>query len=1574
MIPMRSLGFTDDVRGWFESQFSSPTSIQLEAWERIRQGDNTLVIAPTGSGKTLAAFLMAINRLSQEPERARGVRVLYVSPLKALGADVERNLQVPLQAIGADVTMGIRTGDTPQSERAKLIRNPPDILITTPESLYLMLTSRARETLKTVDTVIVDEIHSMAGSKRGAHFSLSMERLDSILKAPAQRIGLSATVKPVSVAAAFLGGIHPVSVVQDDTPPAFSIRVRTPVDDMTNIRPVMSGTTEAPDTRTGSASIWPYIEGSILNEVLDHRSTIVFVNSRGICERLTAHLNDAYSKRLGLSRLTEQLAVSGDAMRSDIGSTTKLVGDAPAVIAKAHHGSVSKDRRLEIERELKSGELKCVVATSSLELGIDMGEVDLVIQVAAPLSVSSGLQRIGRANHQVGGKSQAIIYPRTRFEVLDAAFEVEGMMRRDIEETALVKDALDVLAQQTAAEVAMHPDGLSPDAWLTTVRKSACYEDLGQASYASVLDMLAGAFASGDAADFAPRLAYDRTAKLLTPIPRTQKLAVSAAGTIPDRGLYPVMLNTGDAKGGRARVGELDEEMVHESRVGDVIILGTSTWRITQITNDRVLVSPAPGRTARLPFWHGDGQGRALDEGKRRGEMLSRLDEGIAKDGTPADSTAQKLQGLGLDDKSINNLSALIALQRADTQMLPGSGRIVVETCPDDTGASYVIIHSPFGKRVHEPWALALSRRIQEELGFDPQCAASDDGIVMRMPSEDERPLPVSMVKFAPDELADVVVSSVTDTSLFAARFRECAARALLMRPSSPGRRTPLWQQRLRGGQMLEAVRQIPDFPIFAEAVRECLADVYDLSGACWLMEQLECGAIKLHEAQTASPSPFAASMLFGYVADHLYDDDMPHAERTRALLSVDPALLGELLGTPDDLALLQPEALAEVQLELARLTPDRKLAGAEGAAELLRKMGPMSLRGIKARLVDGTSASSLLDALSAQHRACLVQLPDGEELWAMPEDALRLQALVGANVPDWTHDWEDAPSLRADADPACALASKYAATHALISAEGLASWLHTGVAAVEGALRNLKQLSVSQDGAHVIEQANALIREADLDAVAEDALIPHAQTLWCTPENLRRLRKRSRDAIDQSMRPVAPEALERLVLQLQGVTTLEDAGADPGAALADALALFEGFPLAPSTLESIVLANRVPGYRPSMLDDLLEAGDIIWQATSTDEKLEDVRLFPTDSPVAPQILDATSEDMANATGVPDDAPHAASAPLEKEILELLVEGGPSTLSDMIRQLQHISGDEPVSIQAATKALEHLMLTGRATCTTFQPARHAGITVPASAAKPSRSVSSRRSGMRAAARQMRTASRERMVQGKGQLQALSGNWLALTEPFASQTELAIAQVESILDVYGVACQATIAASGFKGGMQALYTVLRSMEDAGEVIRGEFVSGLGASQFARRHIVEALRSDGTEHRMVVLEAEDPAMLYGDVLPWPDTAATTLPTQRIGCTVVLASGSPVIFATKRLRELITFTDDASVLEEALSALMSHMSGPKFAKAGRNEKLIVEKVDGQDIFNTPVEGILKRIGLIRDTHGMRLLTQPF
>lgn len=1663
--------FSRSVHRWFADAFGAPTAVQAEAWQAIARGENALVIAPTGSGKTLAAFLWAIDALMGEKARVaeagekwvRGVRVLYVSPLKALGADVDRNLQGPLSAIselaavesarrGAkapEIRTAMRTGDTPADERRKIARNPPDILITTPESLYLMLTSAAREALRTVETVIVDEVHALAGDKRGAHLSLSLERLDDLLEAPAQRIGLSATVRPRDEVARFLGGAHPVTVVATEAPPSLDLSVRVPVRDMTAVpafggfagagdgtrqrgagprrapvenawksdralRAVMAeGASPAPhpDSRLGSSSIWPHIEAAILDEVLAHKSTIVFVNSRGLCEKLTARLNELYAKRLGLDAPHSEVAGfwaaagSGDAtafgddavrgvptgsdamrgapgasFRSDIGSTTALVTEPAVVIAKAHHGSVSKEKRLQVERELKAGELPCVVATSSLELGIDMGSIDLVLQVAAPPSVASGLQRVGRANHQVGGRSQGVIFPRTRVEVIDAAVMAEGMEAGAIESTRLVRNALDVLAQQTVATVAMAPDGLPADDWLACVRRSACYADLGRRSFEGVLDMLAGRYGSGEVAEFAPRILWDRETGLLTPRPGSQRLAVTAAGTIPDRGMFSVVLPEGDARQGRRRVGELDEEMVMESRVGDIIALGTSTWRIKEIGADRVIVEAAPGRAARLPFWHGEAIGRPYETGRARGALVRALDGGIARaseqdealvehveEGAMAPALRDRLTADGLDEDAQRNLAALIEAQRACTGAVPTDRRLVVETCPDETGDMRVILHSPFGRRVHEPWALAVAHRVTTALGFDPQTVASDDGIVLRVPAAEDALPGSDLFRFDSDELESIVRERVGFTALFAARFRECAARALLMSPTAPGKRAPLWQQRLKGGQLLEAARREEDFPIVLEALRECLQDVFDLSALREVMDGLASGSIKMSEVRTAAPSPFAAPLVFGYLGEHLYEGDLPHAERQASLLSVDPTLLGELLGTGAVEDMLDTEVVARTVAELQRTADGWKARGAEGVADLLRELGPLTVEEIAVR-TEGGEVAVLLADLEAAHRAFSAVI-SGEKRWAAADDGPRLSAVLGIVTPLWAQ--REGKLSR----PLDGLAARFARTHGPFDSEEAACTLGVGVALAAESLERL---------------------------AAEGRLVRLGPDRWADGAVLARLRSRSLARAREAVRPIPANAYVRFLLDRQDIARAGEptlAGID---GVAQVIAQFEGAALPMEQWEREVLPARVPDYRPAMLDELIAAGEVLWAASTVGEA-HPISFFPTDSPLAPLPVDAQAGVAEASAAEPGELEDPS---LDAIVRHVLVAQGPLTFRALTDGAAQLAGPAARTDREVAEALQRLVWKGEATSDGLGFPRAGGLAAAASASAaggqtppPSRRRASSRRGRSLhseARRAARAAVVGRQVASTAFDAALAGRWSALAPSGQSSTVQAVALVESLLDRYGVVTRDIALAAGVPGGLSMLYPVLRAMEEAGDLARGMFVEGMGPAQFAQRETVEALRvfaqpaDASAPASLVALLADDPACLFGAGIPWPDVAwdaageapavdsalVAARPSRREGALVVVADGAPVLWAAPRLKSLLAFSADEKLLEAAVAALVASVRAAlkrEGAPAARR-KIVVEHFNGRDVLATPAASWLQGAGLVRLPDGFRLYASPF
>ncbi|HVV76123.1 MAG TPA: DEAD/DEAH box helicase [Mycobacteriales bacterium] len=1204
--------FGPATREWFTSSFEAATPAQAGAWDAIASGAHSLVIAPTGSGKTLAAFLSALDRLTTSArvtDPGQRCRVVYVSPLKALAVDVERNLRAPLAGIrhaakrigttlpaDGDLTIAMRTGDTTPDARRAFQKSSADILITTPESLYLLLTSKARESLGGVDTVIVDEIHAIAGTKRGAHLALTLERLDERLDKPAQRIGLSATVRPVEEIAMFLAGGRPVTVVQPPADKTVGVEVVVPVEDMT-------------EPGTDTASIWPLLDDRIASLIDAHRSTIVFANSRRLAERLTTRLNELASDRAG----------------------------EPTVVARAHHGSVSHEQRAITEEALKRGELPCVVATSSLELGIDMGAVDLVVQVESPPSVASGLQRIGRAGHQVGARSDGVMFPKHRGDLVASAVTAERIQSGQIEAIAMPRNPLDVLAQQIVAMLAM--DDFTVEEIASLVRRAAPYASLPDSALHATLDMLAGRYPSDEFAELRPRVVWDRVTDVVTGRPGTQRLAVTSGGTIPDRGLFGVYL-----AGSTSRVGELDEEMVYESRVGEVFTLGSSTWRIDDITHDRVIVSPAPGQPGKMPFWHGDTIGRPIELGRAMGEFVREL----GRIGAPA--ARERLTGIGFDEWAADNTMRYLDEQRASTGHLPDDRTIVVERFRDELGDWRVVVHSPFGARVHAPWGLALGSVLRERTGLDVQVMHSDDGIVIRLPDTDDTP-PADVAVLDPDEIEAIVTRELGGSALFASRFRECAARALLLPTRSPGKRTPLWQQRQRSAQLLSVASRYGEFPVVLETVRECLQDVFDLPGLVSLMRAIAGRAVRVVDVETQVPSPYARSLLFDYVGAFMYEGDQPLAERKAAALALDSTLLAELLGTAELRELLDPEAVAEVEAELAWLTPERRLGTVEAVADALRVLGDLTTDELLAR---GATPSFLAD-LEEQRRAIRVRIA-GEERWLAVEDSARVRDALGVPLP------VGVPQAFLDpvAEPLTDLLSRYARRRGPFVTADAAARFGLGAAVVDAELSR-------------VLGAGRLVRGEFRPA--------GSGTEWCDPDVLRSLRRRSMARLRGEIEPVSPNTLARFLPAWQGVGTHSSRGSD---ALLRAIEQLGGVAVPASALESIVLASRVTDYRPELLDELTAGGDVVWAGQGS--------LPGGDGWVSLALADAAPALLAP----PDlDAQSAEAA----HVLEVMRSGGALFFRDIAARLPDLDD------RALTTALWDLVWAGHVTNDTLAPLR-----------------------------------------------------------------------------------------------------------------------------------------------------------------------------------------------------------------------------------------------------------------------------
>src|SRR5215218_11104299 len=1014
--------FSQPVRDWFERTFDAPTPAQEQGWPAIASGKHTLIQAPTGSGKTLAAFLWALD----QARPGQRTQVLYVSPLKALNYDVERNLRGPLAGIGSKLSVAVRTGDTPAKERAAMLKHPPDILITTPESLFLMLTSRARETLRNVRFVIVDEVHAVAGSKRGAHLALSLERLERLTAEQFQRIGLSATQRPMEEIGRFVSGDRPMELVDAGRAKRLDLRVVVPLEDMR-------------EPGEGS-SIWPSIYPALLELVQEHRSTILFVNNRRLAERLALRLNELAERE----------------------------------IARAHHGSLAREQRVEVEELLKKGEIPVLVATSSLELGIDMGAVDLVVQVESPKSVSRGLQRIGRAGHRLDEPSKGRIFPKFRADLLESAVVVRRMLDGAIEETHVPRNPLDVLAQQIVAICA--DEEISVEDLLELVHGAYPFRDLSRQQLENVLDMLAGRYPSEEFAELRPRIVWDRVRGLLRGREGARRLAVTNAGTIPDRGLFGVHLVDG---GGR--VGELDEEMVYEARAGQTFLLGASSWRIEEITRDRVLVSPAPGVPGAIPFWKGEGPGRPYE----LGEAIGKASRELAS--LPDEKALERLtKDHSLDEQAARNLLTFLSDQQAATGAVPSDRTVVFERFKDEIGDWRVCILTPFGARVHAPWGMALGARLRESLGLEVQSLWSDDGIAVHLPDAHATP-PTEEMIIDPDEIEELVMAELGGSALFGSRFRENAGRALLIPRRRPGERTPLWQQRLKAQGLLQVARKYGSFPVILETYRECLQDVFDLPALKQLLHGLKTRQLDLVDVETASASPYSTSLLFDYVANYMYEDDTPRAERRAQVLSLDRDLLKELLGQEELRDLLDPGALEEVE---------EQLRGAPRTADQLHDV--LRLRG---DLRPGQFDPALAEPLLAERRAITIRVGAEERLVAA-EDAGRYRDALGAMPPGGLPE----AFLEAGEDALESLVARFAKGRGPFRTAEAND--HFGVD-VEPVLRAL-------------ERDERLLRGELRPGGSERE--------WCDPDVLRRLRRASLAALRKEVEPAEGAAFGRFL------------------------------------------------------------------------------------------------------------------------------------------------------------------------------------------------------------------------------------------------------------------------------------------------------------------------------------------------------------------------------------------------------------------------------------------------------------
>jgi ATP-dependent Lhr-like helicase len=1483
--------FLPAVQTWFRASLGEPTPPQCLGWPAIAAGQNTLILAPTGSGKTLAAFLACLDALWRQPPPTRGVRVLYVSPLKALNNDIHRNLQRPLEgvtetarALGQPLPVleaAVRTGDTPAAERQRLIRRPPHVLITTPESLHLLLTSRARETLRGVTHCIIDEIHALCPNKRGVFLSLLLERLEALQRnGPFVRIGLSATQRPLEEVACYLGGSapdangnlvpRPVTIVDAGQRKHLDLRVVCPVEQFGPLP---------------EKSVWPSIYRLLADEIRAHRSTIVFANDRRSVERITAFLNEEKDE-----------------------------------LARAHHGSVALEVRQQIESALKEGRLPAVVATASLELGIDMGAVELVCQVASPGNVARALQRVGRAGHLVGQQSKGRLVPRTQADLLEQAVLAHEMTAGRVEALRVPVSCLDVLAQQLVALAAMD-DWQVPELY-ALVRRAYPYRDLSAQAFETTLEMVSGRFQlverslverslvergawsveredkdpaprSTPMQALQPRVSWDRVHNRLLALPGSQQLALVSGGTIPDTGQYAAYTGSG------VRIGELDEEFIYERRVGDTFLLGTNAWRLERIETDRVQVSPAEGAPAMVPFWRGEGTARTYDLGRAIGAFLRELTVRI-----DAPDRMEWLQAdYCLDAGSARNLCHHVGRQLAVTNCLPTDRTLLVEASRDQLGDWQVLLLSPLGSRLHLALRLAVEARLRQRLGYQPQCMHHNDGLVVRLTDTDEPVLDL-LDGLTPENVEELILNELADSALFALRFRQNAARSLLLPRGQPGRRAPLWLQRMRGRDLLQVARRHPDFPIVAETFRECLHDHLDVPHLQELIADVREGRVEVVTRRAEVPSPFAAGLLFSFTAAFMYQYDGVEPEGGRAP-ALDRQLLEQLVAPERQGHLLDPRAVQQVERRLRGLgQPPRSVTE---MAEWLRRLGDLSPGELEGPM------ESFLEALEAEGRALRLELPRCREplRWiASEEEGLYRQAFGLCEVsPD---------EARA---AAVIVFDRFLTTHALV---GLADVLGRYPFEPAWAQRQLEEW----------------VRTGHAVSVQPEGDVGEMQ--WSSPANLDNVQRGSLALLRREVVTCQPPQFADFLLRWQGAHPATRKGGSEG--LAEALERLQGMPLPAELWEQTVLPARVPGYQPRWLDEWVAGGAGAWVASGVasaprERGMEGLVAFlgrgwlrqlpPPSSGEAP-ALDADAD----------------------RVLDCLRNRGASFLTDL-------AADTGLTPGVVRGALVSLLARSVVTNDHFDVVRRGGPSVGASA-EPVHSLTRAPS-----LRDMRRRASQRP----------EGRWSLLSWGRPEPEEHALAQVTLLLQRYGIVVRELALLDPWLLPWRVLYEVLSRLELTGEVRRGYFVEGLSGAQFAlpeASQLLQDLHLPSTAAAPVVLlHSLDPVNLYGSGAPFdvPLLDGGTRPLlRRSGNWLVLRAGRPVLLVEqqgKRLTALPSASrDDVLAAVACLPGIFDNNRG-----LAAKHKLTVEEWNGRPVTGSEGRELLESAGFVRDYQGMTL-----